>query len=193
MKLIVSTLLLCGSYMLPGALAQTTDQQVASFWEGSGVCAYYFTKPAKKAPLSQTCIKYCENNGGHGYSECDHMAFKDIDIMNGYDKSLIRQDEAGDPYVATKCKCENPDVEKFALIIFDIVAEALEKLDNIICAVMLEAFKQIIDVGLMFVPGGQAVGAMRAVQGAKSFYENGMEAADFFGNWVSTITQFQFQ
>ncbi|KAI3325508.1 hypothetical protein HD806DRAFT_490497 [Xylariaceae sp. AK1471] len=50
---------------------------------------------------------------------------------------------------------------------------------------MLSAFKAVVDIGLLFVPGGQAsFGVKAAVQGAKSFYENGEEAASFFGNWI---------
>lgn len=77
------------------------------------------------------------------------------------------------------CECE------FCDKIADIVIEGLAKLDDVICAVMLSSFKSILDVGLLFVPGGQASSAVKAaVQGAKSFYQNGEEAASFFGNWI---------
>ncbi|KAF2183380.1 hypothetical protein K469DRAFT_211108 [Zopfia rhizophila CBS 207.26] len=184
MRLAASVLLLCSS-ILPGVLAQESDEQVTASYEQTGSCAYYFQKPAKRAPLSQTCIKYCENNGGHGYSECDRSPYKDIDFEHGFDKSLIEKDADGDLWVPCKCKCENKDVEGISEAIFDIVAEGLAQLDNIICAVMLESFKTILEVGIEFVPGGAALnGAKTAVQGAKSFVENGLEAADFFGNWV---------
>lgn len=188
MRFITSALFLC-STLLPGAFAQEEDSQVAAHYEQTGQCAYYFQKQAKKTALSQACIKYCENNGGHGYSECDLSVYKDIDIMNDLDKSLIQTDDDGDLWVPTKCKCENKDVEGITNAILDIVVEALEQLDNIICAVMVSAFKSILEVGIMFVPGGQVTGAMRAVQGAKSFVENGLEAADFFGNWVSSLLE----
>lgn len=69
--------------------------------------------------------------------------------------------------------------------IVEIVIKGLAQLDNVLCAVMLSSFKSIIDVGLMFVPGGQATTAVKAaVQGAKSFYQNGEEASSFFGNWI---------
>ncbi|KAI1352290.1 hypothetical protein F5Y01DRAFT_280458 [Xylaria sp. FL0043] len=65
------------------------------------------------------------------------------------------------------------------------IIKGLAQLDNIICAVMLSAFKTILGIGLEFVPGGQASGAIKAaVQGAKSFYQNGEDAASFFGNWI---------
>lgn len=65
------------------------------------------------------------------------------------------------------------------------MARGLEKIDNIICAVWVETFKNILEVGINFIPGGEVLTvAGRAVQGAKTFAENGLEAADFFDNWV---------
>lgn len=50
---------------------------------------------------------------------------------------------------------------------------------------MLSSLTSIADAGLTFIPGGQAPKAIKAiVQGAKSFYENGAEAASFFGSWI---------
>ncbi|KAH8712224.1 hypothetical protein GQ44DRAFT_409889 [Phaeosphaeriaceae sp. PMI808] len=184
---LAAIVLFLGSSIFSKTAAQEQDNQVAASWEVSGTCAYFFQKPGKWSILKTTCIKYCETHGGHGYSECDYSPYKNINIEKDMDKSLINKDGAGDLWVPTKCKCSNPDVEGISVAIFDIVAEGLSKLDNIICAVMLEAFKTILDVGIMLVPGGApANAAMKAVQGAKSFVENGMAAADFFGNWVST-------
>jgi hypothetical protein len=65
------------------------------------------------------------------------------------------------------------------------VIEGLSKLDNVLCAVMLSSLTTIAEVGINFVPGGQVgTGVRLAVQGAKSFFENGMEASSFFGDWV---------
>ena len=183
-----SSLLLLGSSVFPTVIAQighTTDAQLTVAWESSGVCAYYYEKPGKRAPLADTCIKYCDNNGGHGFSMCDRFPYKDFDLPKGIDQSIIGQDEAGDVFVPCKCKCEDETVEGFTKAVLDIVIEGLSQLDNIICAVMVETFKTILEVGIMFVPGGAPTSAaMRFVQGAKSFVENGLEAADFFGNWV---------
>lgn len=50
---------------------------------------------------------------------------------------------------------------------------------------MLEALNTILEVGIDAVPGGAvANGAKTAVQGAKSFAENGLTAASFFDNWI---------
>ncbi|KAI1074014.1 hypothetical protein F5B20DRAFT_565224, partial [Whalleya microplaca] len=105
--------------------------------------------------------------------------------MTKIDQSTIFKDDEGYLWVPAPCKCDNPTVEAVALDIFNVVAEGLAQLDHILCAVMLSAFKTIIEVGIDFVPGGAALnGAKAAVEGAKSFVENGLEAADFFGNWV---------
>ncbi|KAF2821656.1 hypothetical protein CC86DRAFT_373485 [Ophiobolus disseminans] len=184
MRPATAILLLWSCTGFPGALAQETDSQVAASWTTSGTCAYYFRAPGKHTILSDTCSKYCETHGGHGYSECDHSLWKDLDIENKF-SSLIDKDDGGNVFVVTKCKCSNPTVEAITTSIFEVVAQGLSQLDNLLCAIMLETFKIILDVGIMFVPGGApANAAIKAVQGAKSFVENGLEAADYFGNWV---------
>lgn len=88
--------------------------------------------------------------------------------------------------------CECPLCEEIA----EIVIEGLAKLDNVICAVMLSSLQTVADIGVMFVPGGQATTAVKAAaQGAKSFYQNGQKAASFFGNWIGPtcgIDDFKF-
>ncbi|XXG95828.1 hypothetical protein Hte_002099 [Hypoxylon texense] len=161
------------------------DSQTIAAYEMSGMCLYYYTsrQPNWNKGL-QPCIKYCEDNGGHGYSECDMSSYKDIDIEK--DSSFPKYvDDDGFPWVPAPCKCENKDVEGIATEIADIVAEALSQLDNILCAVFISAIKEIADIGLMFIPGGQAIsGAGKVIQYAKSAYENGMDAADFYTDWV---------
>lgn len=65
-------------------------------------------------------------------------------------------------------------MEGLANEIITVVAEALSQLDNVLCAVFVSAIKEIVDIGLMFVPGGAAVkGVGKVIQYAKSAYENG--------------------
>ncbi|WYZ36254.1 hypothetical protein EsH8_XII_000004 [Colletotrichum jinshuiense] len=95
------------------------------------------------------------------------------------DKSLANKDEDCNEWYAGQCTCECEFCEEIA----DIVIEGLEQLDKIICAVMLSVFTSIADIGLAFIPGGLSPKAIKAaVQGAKSFYENGGDATSFFGN-----------
>ncbi|KAI8151448.1 hypothetical protein K4K49_011400 [Colletotrichum sp. SAR 10_70] len=50
---------------------------------------------------------------------------------------------------------------------------------------MLSVLKSILDVGISFTPTGDFLKAAKAaVQGAKTFSENGLEVGSFFGNWV---------
>lgn len=77
-------------------------------------------------------------------------------------------------------------VAALATDIFDVVAQGLSKLDNVLCAVMLSSFQTIAEVGVAFIPGaGEAETALgAAVQGAKSFAQNGMKADKYFGDWI---------
>jgi hypothetical protein len=100
------------------------------------------------------------------------------------DPSLIYKDEDGNQWTAGECECNAKIVE--ALV--DVVVEALSKLGNILCAIMLSVLEQIVDLAVDLIPGGQAVTAARiAVQGAKSFVKNGMTAASFFGDWIGKV------
>jgi hypothetical protein len=139
MKLTASLLLLSSTLLAPTAVAQESDSEVAASWTEQGVCAYFYEKPGAWKTLAETCVKYCENNGGHGYSECDHTPYAGMDLPNGVDQSTISQDDTGDVYVPCLCKCDNPDVEGIVTAIVDIVIEGLSHLDEIICGVFMTA------------------------------------------------------
>lgn len=80
-------------------------------------------------------------------------------------------------------------MEGLATEIMDIVAQALAKLDNILCAVFTSAIKEIADIGLMFIPGGEAVsGAAKVMQYAKSAYENGSKSKLSLENRICRTT-----
>jgi hypothetical protein len=139
MKLTASLLLFSSSLLAPTAVAQNSDSEVTASWTEQGVCAYYYEKPGAWKSLAETCVKYCENNGGHGYSECDHTPYAGKDLPNGIDQSTIQQDDTGDVYVPCLCKCDNPDVEGIVTAIVDVVIEGLSHLDEIICGVFMTA------------------------------------------------------
>ncbi|OTA62371.1 hypothetical protein K449DRAFT_434033 [Hypoxylon sp. EC38] len=161
------------------------DSQTIAAYEATGQCFYYYVKgKANWNKALQPCIKYCANHGGHGYAQCDSSSFKNIDIEknNGMPKYV---DDDGFPWVAAPCQCENEAVETITTEIIELVAEALEQLDNILCAVFVSAIMEIAEIGLMFVPGGQAIsGVGKVIQYAKSAFENGMNAAGFYTDWV---------
>lgn len=96
--------------------------------------------------------------------------------------SMIWEDDDGLKYTQGNCICDFEAAD----VIADFVVEALSMLDKIICAAMLSAFDIVLEAGIAAIPvGGQVAGMARlAVQGAKIFAENGLEAASFFGDWV---------
>lgn len=182
--------------LIPSTVAQESSAQITAHFSKTGACAYFIDSSHKHAsPLEDTCIQYCADNGpGTGYSQCDVNPYYGIDFDNDddFDQSSIRRDDYGERWVPCQCICENEEVEDAAKFFVGEVIEGLGQLDNVICAVMLEAFKVIVDVGIAFVPGGAVLkGAETAVRGAKSFAENGLEAADFFGNWVSGLVNWK--
>jgi hypothetical protein len=87
-----SLLLLPSIAFFATAIAQsiTTDEQIASSWEESGLCAYYFDDFGKQSPLTESCVKYCEGQNDHGYAQCDVAAWKDIDL---HSDSNVKNDE----------------------------------------------------------------------------------------------------
>lgn len=54
-----------------------------------------------------------------------------------------------------------------------------------LCAVIVSAVTTLVEEGIDALPGGaEATAAGKAVEGAKTFIENGLNAASFFGNWI---------
>ncbi|KAI1843073.1 hypothetical protein JX266_010762 [Neoarthrinium moseri] len=193
MKLVSVLTLLCGSTALASGLDLTPrapkcpqkdgekDDQVIAHYKTTGQCFSYIgagNRDKSLAPCSGP-DGYCQKvkKSTTGVEGCKLFIPTGVTI----DPSLYFKDEDCNQWYPGECMCECELCEDIA----KIVIEGLAQLDNIICAVMLSSFKAIIDVGLLFVPGGQATSAVKAaVQGAKSFYENGEEASSFFGNWI---------
>ncbi|KAI1840734.1 hypothetical protein JX266_013079 [Neoarthrinium moseri] len=167
---------------------QNTDAQVLASNEKTGACMYYFGQGSARPNWDKggkSCIKYCADHGGSGFSMCDYSPYNDVDFTKQPLTVATLKDEEGYIYVPCKCKCNDPTIEGLTENIFDIVAEGLSKLDNILCAAMLSALQAIVEVGIFAIPGGAELqGARALVQGAKTFTENGLEASSFFGNWI---------
>ncbi|KAL0932163.1 uncharacterized protein CTRU02_213116 [Colletotrichum truncatum] len=152
---------------------QTTDAQIIVAYSSTGQCFDYFKNGDRDKSLAP-CKIWCKDKGSENYG-CKGSGIP----REKWDKSLIYKDEAGNEWVPGKCECNFEIAEE----ILGIVVEALENVDKIICAAMLESFNTILQVGITaVVPGAPAVRA--AVTGAKTFLENGLDAASFFGNWV---------
>jgi len=106
-----------------------------------------------------------------------------VDISK-IDNGLKYKDSDGNPWVPGDCKCSFP----IAKAIADIVLEALKDIDKVLCAVMVNAAKLTVEIGVDLIPGGAELGAAeKLVEGAKTWAENGLKVADFFGNWVGKV------
>ncbi|KAK1963225.1 hypothetical protein LY78DRAFT_205414 [Colletotrichum sublineola] len=195
MKLSSFLTLLCSSAVLASDSAPTSrgpkcpqkegykDAQTISSWKEQGLCFRYLGAGNFDKAIAPCAGPdgYCQkvNKSESGVEGC--KAFPNQPEIDKLDPSTILKDEDCNEFIPGQCMCECGLCDEISKVII----EGLEQLDNVICAVMLSAFKTIADVGLMFVPGGQASsGVKAAVQGAKSFYENGEDAASFFGNWI---------
>lgn len=70
------------------------------------------------------------------------MAISDLD------PSTIFKDQSGYEYTPGTCFCS----AGLATALFDIIAQGLSQLDNVICAVMVSAFESVIEIGLDLTP-----------------------------------------
>ncbi|KAK8120841.1 hypothetical protein PG999_004961 [Apiospora kogelbergensis] len=165
------------------------DSQTMKSFEQTGHCMNYYTgKKAYPNKGMEPCVKYCEAHGGHGYVGCDVGQFsgtaEEVDKKAKSQGLPPAKDDDGNPWLPGKCKCEDKGLEAFADELINVVARALSKLDNVICAVLVSAFKEIAEIGLEFVPGGSSVKVAKAIKYAKSAYQNGMKAEEFYTDWV---------
>lgn len=172
------------------------DDGVLLNYARDGLGFYYYTGRENREKMMRPCKVWCPKNGGDDqaigvrisvwclfplhHTDCEQCKGPPVAPTDPkFDKSLLWEDDDGNPFVAGNCHCDF----EFAEIVLDIVIEGLSKLDKIFCAVMLTAFNTILNVGLMFIPGGQVLGAAkRAVNGAKTFTENALTGASFFGD-----------
>ncbi|KAI1848010.1 hypothetical protein JX266_006123 [Neoarthrinium moseri] len=157
------------------------DSQTIASYSITGHCFAYVDENNKPTDgndekSAAPCKEYCSTRGD-GTNGCSLFIPKGQKI----DPHFIYKDDDGKRWTPAKCVCECPFCKELA----ETIAEGLQKLDNIICAAMVSAFTTIVETGIQFVPGGQTSLALRAaISGAKSFTENGLNAASFFGDWV---------
>ncbi|KAF4914522.1 hypothetical protein CGCVW01_v010610 [Colletotrichum viniferum] len=164
---------------LPFERREDNDKSYIAAFESSGQCFHYLTEKKNVEKSKAPCKVYCRGQGGkEGNYGCDGSAFEDIPLNKIQPQY---RDNDGNIWTPGKCVCNF----ELAEAILDVVMEGLADLDKYICLGMLEAFNSILTYGISFTPtGAVAQGAKAAVQGAKTFFENGLEASSFFGNWV---------
>ncbi|KAK8126968.1 uncharacterized protein PG998_002727 [Apiospora kogelbergensis] len=151
------------------------DSVTLKAYEKSGNCFSYegtANRDKELAPCKVYCAK-TKGNDATGYG-----------CLGPGDAAGILHDDDGNDFRPGKCQCDF----ELAEIITDIVAKGLSQLDSLLCHMLIETFKTIADVGLMFVPGGAAVkGVSTTLKYAKSAFENGMSALNFFDGWVGDV------
>ncbi|KAL2063178.1 hypothetical protein VTL71DRAFT_6250 [Oculimacula yallundae] len=132
------------------------------------------------------CNTFCTNTApGVNGASCVAL-LTDEDIKK--EPSMIKKDDNGYEWVIGQCTCGGEIVE-LAAAIAGVVAEALEELDNLLCGIFLQAMVTIVEIGVSFVPeaGPMLRSVQLGVKAAKSFAENGIDAAGFKGNWVGKV------
>ncbi|RYP24622.1 hypothetical protein DL765_000448 [Monosporascus sp. GIB2] len=160
--------------IVPRQRPQDSDEAVLAHFERSGNCFYYFTERVNDEKSLAPCKVFCREKEGSDNYGCDASAFGDVD----FHKLDYKEDDDGNPFVIANCVCSVPIAEE----LLRVVAEGLAKLDEVLCVMMLEALNTVLEFGIAAIPSG--AGARAAVQAAKTFAENGLEASSFFGGWV---------
>ncbi|KAK8021845.1 hypothetical protein PG990_006983 [Apiospora arundinis] len=151
------------------------DKVTLARYEKSGNCFSYegtANRDKELAPCKVYCAKFKgTSNTGYG-------------CLGPGDAAPLLHDDDGKDFRAGKCECDF----ELAEIITEIVAQGLSQLDSLLCHLLIDTFTTIADVGLMFIPGGGAVkGVATTLKYAKSAFENGMSALNFFDGWVGKV------
>ena len=85
-------------------------------------------------------------------------------------------------WIPSRCECRGAQFE-LANDILSAVAKGLSQLDNILCAVILQSFMDIVQIGTSFIPGVGELSAMTAskaaVKRATSMAENTLNQGGF--------------
>ncbi|KAL0942312.1 uncharacterized protein CTRU02_200198 [Colletotrichum truncatum] len=190
MKVFAGLPLLCGMLFaavssqdvsLNLARRDSWDEFIA-FMAEEGQCINYID-PSPNDGL-EPCRIWCKAKGQPEDSVGCHSSH--IPVPDG----SYPTDRDGYKWQPGDCFCAE-EIEPIAEAFITPVLEALSKLDEVICAVFTQAVVNSIEIGFALVPGvGQAATAARqatklAVEGAKSFAENGLGPAAYFDDWVS--------
>ncbi|KAK4442307.1 hypothetical protein QBC34DRAFT_363987 [Podospora aff. communis PSN243] len=165
--------------LIPRAkLAARGDDEILADWSIRGACYYYTGTTAKNTEKSfRPCKIYCPKTFPGTNPE---MVGCKGPTREFYRTSL---DEEGLEWTEGTCLC--PEDLAFAGAILDIVVEALGKLDDVICGVMIKALEVFVNTALDVIPGGQVAKAVpRLVEGAKTMVENGLSESSFFDDWI---------
>jgi hypothetical protein len=155
----------------------------------TGDCRYYYEHDFDDGQVAN-CKKFCfgdKDPGGNAYG-CQGINHNDTHII--YDFTDFR----GKHWGLGACTCSIPIANALAEIVMDGLIQAFKAIEmilNVACRILLEILQKVVDIGLSAIPGGKAVSeagkvAQKAVEAAKTIYENGMDAAGF-SSWGKAI------
>ncbi|KAI9167962.1 putative hydrolase [Paramyrothecium foliicola] len=158
------------------------DDILLKSYERQGICMVYRDQENREKSL-RPCKGWCAKHDGRvdvesyeGSYGCDGSVPLELDP----DSMKHFTDDDGLEYRIGVCICEFP----LAIVIFDIMAALMEVIGDIVCNNFIPLFSFITEVGLMFIPGAAVVRTVaKTIQYAKSAFENGLSAADFFGGF----------
>ncbi|KAI0852020.1 hypothetical protein F5Y00DRAFT_274259 [Daldinia vernicosa] len=172
------------------AVLPRSDADTIANFGRIGICLSYLGAGNTEKELAPCKIFCPAQNPG---SDPNAVGCKGPDVpIEKLDPSTIDKDDDGNQFTPGECICDLSG----AVAILDVVIQGLSKLDNVICAVVLSAVTTLVEEGLDAVPGGASVTAVhKAVEGAKTFVENGLDAISFFSDYIGKscgVSDFSF-
>ncbi|XXG96945.1 hypothetical protein Hte_003236 [Hypoxylon texense] len=155
-----------------------------------GICLSYFGEGPTEKELAP-CKIFCPTQNPN--ADPNAVGCKGPGIpRDQIDPSIVDKDDDGNEFTPGECICDLAA----AGAILDVVIQGLSELDSVLCSVILSAIVTLIEEGLDKIPGGSSIKAIeKAVEGAKTFLENGLDAVSYFGNWIGGscgISDFSF-
>ncbi|KAI0843536.1 hypothetical protein F5Y06DRAFT_255221 [Hypoxylon sp. FL0890] len=187
----LSTIVLVGTKgSNAAALLPRSDADTIASFGRQGLCLSYFSTGPTDKELAP-CKIFCPTQDPN--SDPNAVGCKGPGIaQDQLDPSTVFKDDDGNAYTPGTCVCDLSAAGAF----LDVVVQALSKLDNVICAVVLSAIVTLLEEGIDAVPAGSSIEAVKkAVEGAKTFVENGLDAVSYFGNWIGDscgVSDFNF-
>ncbi|KAF3492377.1 uncharacterized protein GIQ15_01894 [Arthroderma uncinatum] len=184
----LSFLILLFSIILPAAHAQAgksihqPDHQTIASWEKKGWCYAYLGAWNSEKSLAP-CKHYCK--GGNSKDGPNDLSCKLVGISakDVAKQGFLYTDDDGKEFVPGECECNLAWLGDLVLK----TLEGLEKLDDILCGVFATTIDIILEVALSATPVGQLKRIGTFIKGAKTFAENGLGVADFFGGWITPV------
>lgn len=90
------------------------------------------------------------------------------------DPSILQKDSSGNLWIPGNCQCGGT-VAALTDDVMDAVFQGLHQLDHVLCAVLLQSFDLMIQIGENFIPAAGEINAIKAaVKTAKTMAENAL-------------------